>query len=148
MTPVRLSAVFDTVASFLAADARPDADLLALFLRHGDERAFQALLTRHTSAVRAACRGWLRHEAAFDQAREAGFEAVAFDHHATVEEGHGRREERSVAVIYDPMGCLRAGRASGRWWRWCAGARWAGRARPRRTTTSAATRGRPWRWRG
>jgi predicted transposase YbfD/YdcC len=43
-------------------------------------------------------------EAAFDQARESGFEAVEFDHHATVEEGHGRREERSVAVIYDPQG--------------------------------------------
>jgi predicted transposase YbfD/YdcC len=42
--------------------------------------------------------------AVFAQAEEAGFEGVAFDHHATSEEGHGRREERSVAVLYDPEG--------------------------------------------
>jgi predicted transposase YbfD/YdcC len=40
--------------------------------------------------------------AAFARAEEAGYEGVAFDHHATVEQGHGRREERSVAVLYDP----------------------------------------------
>lgn len=30
--------------------------------------------------------------------------AVRFDHHTTSDAGHGRREERSVSVIYDPTG--------------------------------------------
>jgi predicted transposase YbfD/YdcC len=43
-------------------------------------------------------------QAVFAQAEEAGFEGVAFDHHAESAAGHGRVEERSVAVIYDPEG--------------------------------------------
>jgi predicted transposase YbfD/YdcC len=43
-------------------------------------------------------------EAAFRQAEITGYELVSFDHHAESDEGHGRREGRSVAVIYDPVG--------------------------------------------
>jgi predicted transposase YbfD/YdcC len=43
-------------------------------------------------------------EAVFRQAAAAGYEGVPFDHHAESDGGHGRREERSVAVIYDPAG--------------------------------------------
>ncbi len=43
-------------------------------------------------------------EAVFAQAEASGYEAVAFDHHAHSDDGHGRSEARSVAVIYDPSG--------------------------------------------
>jgi predicted transposase YbfD/YdcC len=43
-------------------------------------------------------------DAAFRQAEAAGYEGLSFDHHAESDEGHGRREQRSVAVIYDPVG--------------------------------------------
>ena len=43
-------------------------------------------------------------EAVFQQAAAAGYEGVEFDHHAESDDGHGRREERSVAVVYDPAG--------------------------------------------
>lgn len=43
-------------------------------------------------------------DAAFDRADAAGFEGVAFDHHTTTEDRHGRHEERSVSVLYDPTG--------------------------------------------
>ena len=43
-------------------------------------------------------------EAVFQQAEATGYEGLEFDHHAGSDEGHGRREERSVAVIYDPDG--------------------------------------------
>lgn len=33
-----------------------------------------------------------------------GHHGVRSDHHTTVEKGHGRQEERSVAVIYEPTG--------------------------------------------
>jgi predicted transposase YbfD/YdcC len=42
--------------------------------------------------------------AAVERAAEGGFEGVAFDHHTTAERGHGRDEERSVAVLYEPAG--------------------------------------------
>ena len=42
--------------------------------------------------------------AVFEQASAAGFEGIEFDHHTTVEQGHGRAEERSVSVIYEPKG--------------------------------------------
>jgi predicted transposase YbfD/YdcC len=42
--------------------------------------------------------------AVFERADAAGFENVRFDHHTTAESGHGRHEERSVSVIYDPQG--------------------------------------------
>jgi predicted transposase YbfD/YdcC len=43
-------------------------------------------------------------EAVFARADAAGCDGVRSDHHATTEVGHGRREERSVSVIYDPVG--------------------------------------------
>jgi predicted transposase YbfD/YdcC len=42
--------------------------------------------------------------AVFERAAGVGFEGVGFDHHATSEDGHGRHEERSVSVIYEPTG--------------------------------------------
>ena len=43
-------------------------------------------------------------DAAFAAADAAGFDGIRFDHHTTTESGHGRHEERSVSVIYDPVG--------------------------------------------
>lgn len=42
--------------------------------------------------------------AVFDQACGAGFAGVRFDTHATADDRHGRHEERSGTVIYDPVG--------------------------------------------
>lgn len=42
--------------------------------------------------------------AVFERAGAAGFEGVRFDHHTTTEDGHGRHEQRSVSVIYEPVG--------------------------------------------
>jgi RNA polymerase sigma factor (sigma-70 family) len=56
-----------------AGDPRPDEELLALFLQRGDESAFAALVVRHTPAVRAACRTWLRSPADLDDAAQATF---------------------------------------------------------------------------
>src|SRR5271170_6762264 len=54
-------------------DPRADAELLSRFLDHQDQTAFEALLVRHTPAVRAACRGWLRSPADIDDAAQATF---------------------------------------------------------------------------
>jgi predicted transposase YbfD/YdcC len=43
-------------------------------------------------------------EAVFDRACEADFVGVRSDGHEEVDEGHGRHEERDVAVVYDPTG--------------------------------------------
>lgn len=43
-------------------------------------------------------------EAVFDRACEADFNGVRSDGHEEVDDGHGRHEERDVAVIYDPEG--------------------------------------------
>ena len=40
----------------------------------------------------------------FDRACEAGFAGLEHDSHEQAEDGHGRHEERCVAVIYDPEG--------------------------------------------
>jgi len=40
----------------------------------------------------------------FAAADAVGFEGIRFDHHTTTEVGHGRHEERSVSVVYDPKG--------------------------------------------
>jgi RNA polymerase sigma factor (sigma-70 family) len=56
-----------------APDPRGDAELLARFLDHQDQAAFEALLVRHTPAVRAACWGWLRSTADVDDAAQATF---------------------------------------------------------------------------
>jgi predicted transposase YbfD/YdcC len=42
--------------------------------------------------------------AVFDRACETEFADVRCDRHESVETGHGRREERYVTVIYDPVG--------------------------------------------
>lgn len=43
-------------------------------------------------------------EGVFDRAGAAGYEGLTFDHFSRAEEGHGRVEFRSVAVIDDPAG--------------------------------------------
>jgi predicted transposase YbfD/YdcC len=43
-------------------------------------------------------------EAVYDRACEADFEGIRSDGHESVEDGHGRHEERYVTVIYDPPG--------------------------------------------
>lgn len=43
-------------------------------------------------------------QAVFDRACEADFAGVRHDSHASVDDGHGRHEERYVAVIYAPAG--------------------------------------------
>src|SRR5439155_14857929 len=40
----------------------------------------------------------------FAEALADDFAAVAVDHHTTIEDGHGRHEERYVTVITDPTG--------------------------------------------
>ncbi|HVK16483.1 MAG TPA: sigma-70 family RNA polymerase sigma factor [Fimbriiglobus sp.] len=55
------------------ADPRPDGELLTLFVQRGDESAFAALVVRHTPAVHAACRTWLRSPADVDDAAQATF---------------------------------------------------------------------------
>jgi RNA polymerase sigma factor (sigma-70 family) len=50
-----------------------DAELLTRFLDQRDEIAFEALVLRHTAAVRAACRSWLRSESDIDDAAQATF---------------------------------------------------------------------------
>jgi RNA polymerase sigma factor (sigma-70 family) len=73
MPPARLDALLGAATSFLRRDPRSDAELLARFLDDRDENAFEALLVRHTPAVRAACRGWLRSAADIDDAAQATF---------------------------------------------------------------------------
>jgi predicted transposase YbfD/YdcC len=43
-------------------------------------------------------------QAVFHRACEADFAGVRYDSHASVEDGHGRHEERYVTVIYEPEG--------------------------------------------
>jgi RNA polymerase sigma factor (sigma-70 family) len=73
MPSTRLDALFGAAVSFYRRDPRPDGELLARFLSDGDETAFEVLLVRHTPAVRAACRGWLRRSADIDDAAQATF---------------------------------------------------------------------------
>ncbi len=54
-------------------DTQGDAELLGRFLDHQDHLAFEALVSRHTPAVRAACRTWLRSPADVDDAAQATF---------------------------------------------------------------------------
>src|SRR5260370_30456295 len=73
MPATRLEAILGAAFSFLRLDARSDADLLGRFLDQQDETAFEALLVRHTPAVRAACRSWLSSPADIDDAAQATF---------------------------------------------------------------------------
>jgi predicted transposase YbfD/YdcC len=43
-------------------------------------------------------------QAVFDRACEAEFDGVRCDRHESIEAGHGRREERYVTVVYNPVG--------------------------------------------
>src|SRR5579885_1226712 len=61
------------MATAVADDDRSDGELLAHFLARGDEAAFASLVVRHTPAVRAAARGWLRSPADVDDAAQATF---------------------------------------------------------------------------
>jgi RNA polymerase sigma factor (sigma-70 family) len=73
MTHSRIDSMLGAAISFLRRDPRSDAELLGRFLDEGDETAFEALLVRHTPAVRAACRGWLRSAADVDDAAQTTF---------------------------------------------------------------------------
>ena len=71
MPPGGFDALLGAAIPVLRQDPRSDAELLARFLEAQDEVAFEALLVRHTPAVRAACRGWLRCAADIDDAAQA-----------------------------------------------------------------------------
>ncbi len=73
MPPRRLELILGTAMQSLRRDPRSDAELLTRFLDHRDETAFETLVVRHTPAVRAACRGWLRSTADIDDAAQATF---------------------------------------------------------------------------
>ena len=73
MPSPRLDVLFGSTLQALRHDARSDAELLGRFLDQRDETAFEALVVRHTPAVRAACRGWLRCQADIDDAAQATF---------------------------------------------------------------------------
>jgi RNA polymerase sigma factor (sigma-70 family) len=73
MPSQRLDLILGTAMQSLRRDPRSDAELLTRFLDHRDETAFEALVVRHTPAVRAACRGWLRSAADIDDAAQATF---------------------------------------------------------------------------
>ncbi len=73
MPPRRFDLLLDAARPLLHRDQRPDAELLARFLDDRDELAFEVLLLRHTPAVRAAARTWLRSPADLDDAAQATF---------------------------------------------------------------------------
>lgn len=69
----RLDSILGATLRSLRCEARSDAELLTQFLDQKEESAFEALVLRHTPAVRAACRSWLRLEADIDDATQATF---------------------------------------------------------------------------
>lgn len=69
----RLDSILGAALRSFRHDARSDAELLTRFLDLKDESAFEALMLRHTPAVRAACRSWLRSETDIDDAAQATF---------------------------------------------------------------------------
>jgi RNA polymerase sigma factor (sigma-70 family) len=73
MPPARLDKILAATTASLRLDPHSDAELLARFLDDRNETAFRTLLVRHTPAVRAACRGWLRASADIDDAAQATF---------------------------------------------------------------------------
>src|SRR5262245_33590176 len=54
-------------------DPRADGELLTRFLEHHNDAAFEALVARHTPALRAVARGWLSQAADVDDAVQATF---------------------------------------------------------------------------
>jgi RNA polymerase sigma factor (sigma-70 family) len=73
MARSRLESILGAAIQSLRRDSRSDAELLARFLDQRDETAFETLVVRHTPAVRAACRGWLRAAMDIDDAAQAAF---------------------------------------------------------------------------
>jgi RNA polymerase sigma factor (sigma-70 family) len=73
MSATRVDAVF--AAGLLPArpDPRADGELLTRFLEQHDDAAFEALVARHTPALRAVARGWLSQPADIDDAVQATF---------------------------------------------------------------------------
>lgn len=82
MPSSRLDMLFGAALQALRQDPRGDAELLARFLDQRDEAAFEALVVRHTPAVRAACRTWLRSPADVDDAAQATFLVLVQRGHA------------------------------------------------------------------
>ena len=70
---MRLSTRLSAPILGLPTDARPDAELLMQFRQTRDEVAFAILVARHTPAIRAVCRSWLRSDADIDDAAQATF---------------------------------------------------------------------------
>lgn len=85
----RLDSILGAALRSLRRDARSDAELLTRFLDLKDESAFEALVLRHTQAVRAACRTRLRLEADIDDAAQATFLIL-------VERGRSIRDRAAV----------------------------------------------------
>src|SRR4051794_17735522 len=73
MPSARLELVLTAAYTGHRRDSRSDAELLTSFLDRHDETAFEVLLVRHTPAVRATCRSWLRSAADIDDATQATF---------------------------------------------------------------------------
>src|SRR5215472_6099266 len=69
----RLDTLLGSALQSFRRDSRSDTELLTRFIDHNDETAFETLLVRHTPAVRAAGRTWLRAESDIDEAAQATF---------------------------------------------------------------------------
>jgi RNA polymerase sigma factor (sigma-70 family) len=73
MRGTKLDLILNSVYGHNRHDSRSDAELLTAYLEQHDIAAFEALLIRHTPAVRVTCRGWLRSAADIDDAAQATF---------------------------------------------------------------------------
>ncbi len=73
MRRAELDLILNSAYGHNRRDARTDAELLTSYLDRNDESAFEALLLRHTPAVRVTCRSWLRSQADIDDAAQATF---------------------------------------------------------------------------
>jgi RNA polymerase sigma factor (sigma-70 family) len=73
MAATRVDGVFAAGRLPARPDPRADADLLSRFLDQRDDAAFEALVARHTPALRAVARAWLREAADVDDAVQATF---------------------------------------------------------------------------
>lgn len=72
----------------LAADDTPDGELLSRYVQQHDEAAFDLLVRRHGSMVRAVCRRVLRNDADTDDAVQATF-LVLVRKAASIRDRHG-----------------------------------------------------------
>jgi RNA polymerase sigma factor (sigma-70 family) len=73
MRGTQLDLILNSAYGHNRRDVRSDAELLTSYLEQNDDAAFEALLLRHTPAVRVTCRGWLRTPADIDDAAQATF---------------------------------------------------------------------------